>query len=56
MTLTDSLLTVLILATLARMAQAHIHQRQLITWLDSLAEMTGDMLRKLINETKGKTK
>jgi hypothetical protein len=53
MTLTDSLLVLVIFATLARMAQAHIHQRQLIRWLDAIAEMTGDQLKTIIN-LKGK--
>ncbi len=40
---------IITLAILARMYQAHQHQKQLVTWLDATASMIGDLLRELIS-------
>lgn len=45
-------LIILTLAILARLWQAHRHQAQLTALIDAYAEMTGDLLLKLINTIK----
>ena len=58
MTTQDLIIIILLLATIitgqiVRLYQAHRHQAQLITWLDAMAAMVGDMLRSIIDNTKG---
>lgn len=57
MTTQDLIIIILLLATIitgqiARIHQAATHQAQLIRWLDAYAEMTGDQLHSIIENTK----
>ena len=47
--MTNTLLIILILLTLLRIIHAYFQNARLINWLDAYSEMTGDLLRELIN-------
>lgn len=48
--MTDILLTLILTALLALLVQRQYHHRQVVRWLDSLGDLTGDMLRAILEK------